>query len=152
MKKRTLNSASPMQVSSSGQTLQVTAQYPFLNDIRCEDNSIRVEDRNSSAPPYINLTITITVDATVSSVFEFTNMTDGVHKLGLKQNVAKGLLQILSSGLSVLPSPSGQAVLVQGATGGMKWLPVSGSNAVLGVDASGNWTWFTVNDCQNSCS
>lgn len=152
MKKRTLNSASPMQVSSSEQTLQVTAQYPFLNDIQCENNSILVEDRNSSAPPYINLEITITADESVSSIFEFTNTTTGVHELKLIPELEDGLLQILSSELSILPSPSGQAVLIKSATGEMEWLPVSGSNAVLGVDASGNWTWFTVNDCQNSCS
>lgn len=150
MAKRT-STNSPMQVSSSGQTLQIVAQYPFLNDILSDDESITVEDKGNANPPYINLKIEIAADASTASVFQIEQTEEGTHKLKLTNGVSDGLLLIVSSNLSVLPPATGNAVLITNADGTISWLSASDSNAVLGVK-NGAWFWFPVTDCDNACS
>jgi len=132
---------------SAGATTSVNAQYPFKNEVKSSDGSVKVSSDGSSA----DLAVKISGGATVSALLKFTlKPEEYTHYLECASS-GSGLVTVNNSSLGVLPPPESPAILIW--TGSqLQWMqvPANADGAVLGV-SGGSFTWFGISDCANAC-
>lgn len=130
--------------------LAITVQHMFINDIRCDDRSIKVIDNNGDVSgekgPYLDLSVSLDTDESVSSVLEFSfdEEAAGEHLLQVVPEVT-GVLFSGEEKLNALPLPGEVKGVLVTASSAPNWETVY-EEALLTFQ-NGLWVWEPVNDC-----